>query len=371
MRELIVDLDDRLLDHYLVAADDVRKCPKESCKYAGFLPEREGGYINCMEDLDCAQCSHRWKDPLQREQSFFQRLDLAGSMESFANNLRKILLTEPCPNCGVLIWKNSGCNHMNCAKCRFEFCWACLGRYVSYRHDHGMEQYCNIRKMVSGGIYVLFIALFFILKLLMLGSRDGNFLTKAPILDRLNDGESILTRENFLVTLATFLLGNAYAFATFILMIVTVDNYNIPPGLKFLLVVSEFLGSLIFAMSSLWLQFGAQIFFFEVTAVVVCFGAFWAGMALLFVGVICLGLRLVLWACWAVFYLGKFPLTYLPFGGNAVPADELTSVASATIDEQVTVAAPVSFAFPVDPQLTATASYLVETFRKFYPRLPF
>ena len=49
--------------------------------------------------------------------------------ENFANNMRKILIAEPCPSCGVMVQKSGGCKHMVCAKCKFEFCWTCLGSF--------------------------------------------------------------------------------------------------------------------------------------------------------------------------------------------------------------------------------------------------
>ena len=53
------------------------------------------------------------------------------------NNFRKVLYTEPCPNfeCGVLIQKNGGCPHMKCAKCNYEFCWKCKGKFFAYSHE--------------------------------------------------------------------------------------------------------------------------------------------------------------------------------------------------------------------------------------------
>jgi hypothetical protein len=201
---------------------------------------------------------------------------------------------------------------MNCGKCRYEFCWACLGRYISYRHDNGMEQYCAIRKIVSVGIYLIFIAMFFIVKLLVDSSRgEESFLNKAPILDRINAGESLLTRENFLVTLGTFLLINVYAIATFVVMIIFMDNHRIPPGAKFVLVISTLISSVLFAMSFSWLQFGAQIFFFEIIMLIGAFAGFWASMAVFILGIGALALKLVLWAIWGVFYVGKMPFSSL------------------------------------------------------------
>ena len=34
--------------------------------------------------------------------------------------------TRPCPSCSVPISKIDGCNHMQCAHCRANFCWACM-----------------------------------------------------------------------------------------------------------------------------------------------------------------------------------------------------------------------------------------------------
>ena len=34
---------------------------------------------------------------------------------------------QECPKCHSTIEKDGGCNHMVCKKCRFDFCWVCLG----------------------------------------------------------------------------------------------------------------------------------------------------------------------------------------------------------------------------------------------------
>lgn len=35
------------------------------------------------------------------------------------------LSSKPCPGCGVLLTKSSGCNHMVCTQCNTNFCWLC------------------------------------------------------------------------------------------------------------------------------------------------------------------------------------------------------------------------------------------------------
>lgn len=41
--------------------------------------------------------------------------------------------TKPCPKCSSRIEKNQGCNHMTCQRCKYEFCWICMGDW----NDHG------------------------------------------------------------------------------------------------------------------------------------------------------------------------------------------------------------------------------------------
>lgn len=44
----------------------------------------------------------------------------------------------PNPECGVLIEKSAGCNHMRCTQCHTEFCYLCLSLWDE-RHDHAEE----------------------------------------------------------------------------------------------------------------------------------------------------------------------------------------------------------------------------------------
>lgn len=56
-----------------------------------------------------------------------------------AKNLRLKLWmkfnTKNCPRCKAPTQKRSGCNHMTCAHCRFEWCWQCEKEYTSTHYS--------------------------------------------------------------------------------------------------------------------------------------------------------------------------------------------------------------------------------------------
>ena len=60
--------------------------------------------------------------------------------------------TKKCPNsdCNVHIEKKSGCDHMTCAKCAYQFCWRCSADYQqilehgNHYHNPACAYYCSI-----------------------------------------------------------------------------------------------------------------------------------------------------------------------------------------------------------------------------------
>ena len=117
------------------------------------------------------KCRTRWNDPLQPKDCRMTISQLnevvIERFQLFANNLRKLLMAEPCPKCGVMINKTGGCVHIMCTKCKHEFCWLCLGDYYGYAHKPGMQKYCVLAGFATFSLLLL-ITVIFILKLLSL-----------------------------------------------------------------------------------------------------------------------------------------------------------------------------------------------------------
>ena len=51
--------------------------------------------------------------------------------------------TKRCPDCGIAIQKNGGCDWMKCTYCAHEFCWECLAP-----HDHNLATHKHQYKVM-------------------------------------------------------------------------------------------------------------------------------------------------------------------------------------------------------------------------------
>jgi len=58
------------------------------------------------------------------------------------NDLWVKVNSKNCPKCKVPIEKNSGCMHMTCYSCRYDFCWLCMGDYKKHQEETGIGL-CN------------------------------------------------------------------------------------------------------------------------------------------------------------------------------------------------------------------------------------
>ena len=103
-------------------------CPFPNCDSYLELKDKNTKYVNCLNGhtfcFFCQQKPHG-------EQPCDQILD-SNIKEYALNNLIK-----KCPNCGIITEKDTGCNHMVCTKCQYQWCWLCNGKYNEFHFKKG------------------------------------------------------------------------------------------------------------------------------------------------------------------------------------------------------------------------------------------
>ncbi|KAG1173739.1 hypothetical protein G6F70_005625 [Rhizopus microsporus] len=124
--------------------DFLRWCPAPDCQYAIECNIPSTSLMSVVPTVEC-KCSHR----------FCFGCGLSDHQPCICILVKKWLKkceddsetanwisanTKECPKCHSTIEKNGGCNHMTCRKCRYEFCWVCMGPWK----EHGTSWYtCN------------------------------------------------------------------------------------------------------------------------------------------------------------------------------------------------------------------------------------
>ncbi|XP_028984300.1 ankyrin repeat and IBR domain-containing protein 1-like [Betta splendens] len=99
------------------------------------------------EPCDC----ETWKMWLQKV-SEMRPEELAGVSEAYedaANCLWMLTNSKPCANCKSPIQKNEGCNHMQCAKCKYDFCWICLEEWKKHSSSTGGYYRCTRYEVIQ------------------------------------------------------------------------------------------------------------------------------------------------------------------------------------------------------------------------------
>ncbi len=116
---------------YIMKSYNIKYCPKTRCGYAFAIGD------NCDPDkLKCGnkKCKHKWctvcmKKWKRGHKKVCQGVTDLQKMVSKLDDKKKATKKKPsklCPHCSSLITKISGCPHMTCGWCSFEFCWNCL-----------------------------------------------------------------------------------------------------------------------------------------------------------------------------------------------------------------------------------------------------
>ncbi|XP_073485719.1 ankyrin repeat and IBR domain-containing protein 1 [Aquarana catesbeiana] len=112
------------------------------------------GHLFCWECLGEAHepCDcQTWKNWLHKV-SEMKPEELVGVNEAFedaANCLWLLTNSKPCANCKSPIQKNEGCNHMQCAKCKYDFCWICLEEWKKHSSSTGGYYRCTRYEVIN------------------------------------------------------------------------------------------------------------------------------------------------------------------------------------------------------------------------------
>jgi len=103
-------------------------CPIKNCNSFGELKDKDNNYVKCLNGhIFCFLClkEYHGDSPCPRESLH--------SMEEYAKNF----FIKKCPNCGIVTEKNSGCNHITCSKCSYQWCWLCNEKYDPEHYNIG------------------------------------------------------------------------------------------------------------------------------------------------------------------------------------------------------------------------------------------
>ncbi|KAG8529312.1 uncharacterized protein KY384_005948 [Bacidia gigantensis] len=136
---------------YVEDKDHLKWCPAPNCEYAidCGIKKKELGKI--VPSVTCT-CRHRFcfgctlndhqPAPCQLVKMWVKKCEDDSETANWIN-----ANTKECPKCSSTIEKNGGCNHMTCRKCKYEFCWICMGLWS----EHGTSWYnCNRFEEKSG-----------------------------------------------------------------------------------------------------------------------------------------------------------------------------------------------------------------------------
>ncbi|KAL7886423.1 hypothetical protein AOLI_G00041440 [Acnodon oligacanthus] len=154
----------------------IRWCPRAGCDRAVRLagqgpgasasdplsfPLLQAPAVDCGKGhLFCWECQGEAHEPCdcQTWKMWLQKVtdmkpeELAGVSEAYedaANCLWLLTNSKPCANCKSPIQKNEGCNHMQCAKCKYDFCWICLEEWKKHSSSTGGYYRCTRYEVIQ------------------------------------------------------------------------------------------------------------------------------------------------------------------------------------------------------------------------------
>jgi len=126
-REYKEKINEELLKIYLNEKDDVRRCPKFNCPYAGIIPK-----ISCSDNFSCPLCETKWKDyKFSKKKPVKQKVNQNFNKDEFFKYFTKLVFAKKCPKCSKSLSKEEGSSVKVCP-CGFKFCGDCGSHFRNH-----------------------------------------------------------------------------------------------------------------------------------------------------------------------------------------------------------------------------------------------
>ena len=135
----LIDKNDELIKKYknykleLEIINDPNKklCPFPNCNSYLELKDINNKDVTCFnKHTFCFLC-------LQNPHG---KLACKGNLNKSIIEFAKNHFLKKCPNCSIITEKSSGCNHIICSKCNYQWCWLCNEKYS---YDHYLQGKCK------------------------------------------------------------------------------------------------------------------------------------------------------------------------------------------------------------------------------------
>uniref|UniRef100_A0A8C1EAF6 RBR-type E3 ubiquitin transferase n=1 Tax=Cyprinus carpio carpio TaxID=630221 RepID=A0A8C1EAF6_CYPCA len=125
-----------LFRDYVESHFQLQLCPGADCPIVIQVQKPRARRVKCSlcKEVFCFKCRQMYHAPTDCA-TIRKWLTKCADDSETANYISAH--TKDCPKCNICIEKNGGCNHMQCSKCKHDFCWMCLGDWKT----HGSEYY--------------------------------------------------------------------------------------------------------------------------------------------------------------------------------------------------------------------------------------
>ena len=116
-----------VLRRQLILNPDIQLCPFPDCE--SYAKKGKNKYVTCIQNNHkfCFKCLKDWHGKKECTDIYDKNFEI------WKNPLK----VKNCPKCKYFIEKNSGCNHITCFNCKYQFCWLCLKEYTDDHYQIG------------------------------------------------------------------------------------------------------------------------------------------------------------------------------------------------------------------------------------------